>query len=214
MIKTTTKAIVDAQLPIYEKIHPEYRPTNIKRISECAFSYDFVNGELCESIKDIWSAAKIAMWQSDEHIISLNKRSQYVKYVLDLCLCDGLNSITQIEQGLLPILTDRLAPVRCVHGDMTCANAIHSQELNHVVFIDPADSHGLECQEIDEAKLLQSFDGWEVIKYEHKLNYGELPFKVRPVHTALLLSHYIRMLRYQTDKVYDFAIKRIREIAQ
>ena len=212
MIKTTTKAIVDAQLLIYESIHPEYRPTNIKRISECEFSYDFVNGPMCESIKDIWSAAKIAMWQGDTHIVSLNKRSQYVKYVLDLC--DGLNSIPQIEQGLLPILTDRLTPVRCVHGDMICCNVVSSQKLKHPVFIDPADCHGLKCQELDEAKLLTSYDGWEFVRLDERLNYGELPFEVRPVHTALLLSHYIRMLRYQKDEVYDFAIKRIQEIVQ
>jgi len=210
MIKTTTKAIVDAQLLIYESIHPEYRPTNIKRISECEFSYDFVNGPMCESIKDIWSAAKIAMWQGDTRNITMTERYEYVKYVFDLC--DSFNSITQIRQGLLPILTDILTSVRCVHGDMTCCNTVSSQKLKHSVFIDPADCHGLKCQELDEAKLLQSYDGWEFIKYGHKLNYGELPFEVRPVHTALLLSHYIRMLRYQKDKVYDFAIKRIREI--
>lgn len=208
-VKTTTKKIVEHQLVIYGFIADEYKPKNITRKSKDSFVYEYVEGNICGNIALIWYTAQIALWKNGPpRPISLTARLNYYKYVCDL----WDEPSETIRKTLVPIITDPLTPISYAHGDMTCCNAILSTD-DRIVFIDPADSHGLECREIDEAKLLQSRQGWEKIKYNKTLTYDDVPFEIRGVHRALLLSHYVRMLRYQSA-LYEYVLEKIKDLCE
>lgn len=207
IVKTGPTTLVDFQYAAYQFINPVHRPQCITRRGPNKLVYERVPGGMCNRVADIWNVAISAVWSRGlPRPISHHARVHYYEYTCGLC--SGLNK-TAVYRALTPMLYAPLTPVYFAHGDMTCCNAILTPD-NKVVFIDPADCHGLECQEIDEAKLLQSYDGWERVKYGCKLDYGPLPFKVKPAHKALLLSHYVRMLRYQTDAPRAFAVQRIK----
>lgn len=94
------------------------------------------------------------------------------------------------------------------HGDCTMENLlVHNGELR---MIDPGDPRGLHAQELDEAKLLQSFcTHWEVWRRGWPLTeYPETYFRGldRRVHLQLLLSHWLRLNRHHPSSYAEFVI--------
>ena len=197
------KAVSDAVYlrGVYERMHADARPTNIIAIGNHVLQYDYVPGAPCRSLRAIHATAEARVWQE-----WLTPQRIDVKAYIDY-----MNAIhhTHIWNRLrfLP-----LTPVHCCHGDMTVENTVLTLD-ERVVFIDPGFDRGLPCRELDEAKLLQSYDGWESVKRGWQpLECFELPFKVTEVHHVLRLSHYYRMLRHQTGDARRFAERKIDEI--
>ena len=104
-----------------------------------------------------------------------------------------------------------------VHGDCTLGNVIRKRD-GDLVFIDPANPRGMPCVELDQSKLMQSLDGWEVIKYglpQAVVCPTDWPrLEPNPLHYAFLATHYWRMLPYQVgdEQATRFAEMRLREL--
>lgn len=180
-VKTDKWQVIDHQIEVYR--HFSNIPTNIVRIASDKLEYDWVDGTHNEDWKSIWLCMK---WQSASEPTYEDRRA-YVHYVLDRC---PSNLWQCVYPALMPIITDKLHGVVMPHGDLTFSNVIGS------TIIDPGNSRGLNCREIDEAKLMQSLDGWKDKFGPHHVPIQKRAVNARMVHIALLVSHYVRMLPY------------------
>jgi len=105
-----------------------------------------------------------------------------------------------------------LSPVRWCHGDATFHNMIMTGHESGKL-IDPGDCRGLPCRELDEAKMLTSYEGFDVVTYGAPQPEVFPRPSIRPVHLVLLASHYLRLLHHNwPGHVLKFAIDRINEI--
>jgi hypothetical protein len=84
----------------------------------------------------------------------------------------------------------------CVaYGDATLENFVTGGD--EVYGIDPGRTHGLNCRELDEAKLLQSWVmHWETRVRGRPVSDEVLPFTPNNTHRILLVSHWMRLLRH------------------
>lgn len=109
------------------------------------------------------------------------------------------------------IMEADLTPVAYCHGDMTLENCIDTGG-DGIVFIDPGYPRGLNCREIDQAKLLQSLRGW------HELKGYPKPISIynwRPIHFALYVTHLIRLLCHpelHTEVLLAWAVNEVKEM--
>lgn len=112
--------------------------------------------------------------------------------------------------GILNVLgRSQYTPVRTCHGDLTLKNCVVSID-GRFTFLDPGHSRGLPCREIDEAKIMQSLDGFDVVYRGHDAPTLVPRFPARPVHWALLATHYIRLMTHVTwDPALHFASHRV-----
>jgi hypothetical protein len=111
---------------------------------------------------------------------------------------------------------DDWARAACVvHGDCTLENLVW--ERGHGLrIIDPGDPRGMLVQELDEAKLLQSFcthwevwrRGWPIIEtpVEHFRNLDTR------LHLQLLLSHWLRLSRHYPSFYAEFVIHECKQL--
>ena len=128
-----------------------------------------------------------------------------------LCDVDSYTKYTGIDELLEH--TDELTPVSMIHGDATFSNVIIRHGDDRPFLIDNGHHRGLCVQELDEAKMMQSYDGFEEVYKGIVRPKDELPFTPRRVHWLLLASHYVRLLRHvQRREALQFARKRIDEI--
>lgn len=209
-LKKEPKDVVDFQLAAYEQMHG-YQPTNIVRAHDEAYEYDWVEGMHCRQWKAVWDATKVACWDGDTQPIERYNREAYTHYVLCASI-DTHVSASHITAATSIILRAPLTPVRMCHGDLTFANVILHPHCG-VILIDPGCDRGLTCREMDESKLLQSLDGFD----EAYRGWTPTPaqsacFWPAPIHWALLLTHYVRMLRHVNEVGQAFARRRIKEI--
>lgn len=190
------------QLAVYAQVASNFKPKGIQREPD-GYSYEWVVGTHNRRWEDVWVLARAAFWSGVEK--KLINRIDYVDYVMSLVEDAGL-VLDKIHNALRPILIDPLTPVRLCHGDCTFANVIGG------TFIDPGHDRGLPCRELDESKMMQSLDGFDEIFREWEPEASVI-FPARRVHFALLLSHYVRMLRHVNQKGQEYAYKRIGDIA-
>lgn len=218
-IKKANKSILDLQEHVYAQMHPNYRPGALKRVDEDTLEYNFIQGEECFDIAQILEAAYSGIWNHNSRRTKICNTSEYINYMHGL-LAYHYSELETLgcNPGAAFEIFERLSnctltPVFTTHGDMTLQNTIREAGSKYIRFIDPADDHLLRCRELDESKLLQSIDGWEIIargwfrtiKNVKLINRSE-------ANLILLLSHYIRMLRYQKGNCKMFAYKRIFEL--
>lgn len=185
-------------------IPERHRPTNIKAIDYNTVQYDYVEGEHPRNWYDVYLVAFTQLWGKYQTAYS-GDRNIYLKYVKSL----SPQPLGWVEDC---ILNAKLTHADFVHGDLTLANCILTPD-HRIVFIDLGYHRGLPCREIDESKILQSLDGFD------QVYRGWAPFDpdiermhARPIHWALLATHYIRMLRHVSPIGVEFALKRIKEI--
>lgn len=207
----------------WDRVHKWYmccpdrvRPRNVGSDAINVLSYDIEIGLHPTCWAQVRKAAEILWGEHSPYPIG-ERRDNYVNYV-------GDRAREAIGQGWLksfdprwfdPITTDKLTRVERCHGDMTFMNIICAYG-GRVVFIDPGSTQGMfPCRELDEAKVLQSIDGYDQYfgfpqAYRHGL------FDVRTVHKALLISHYVRLLRHQNHKplVMEDARNRIEKLGE
>lgn len=182
------------QMLWYMHVSPAHKP---ERIQACdgGIEMEQITPWVEPLLSTVWKTAKNVLWLRDE-----SKKlcpSTYVAYVqerLKLTPLSDYNKLACIfllnKLGLQDATT--LTPVHCVHGDLTMENVYQRYDTLNVGFIDPGHVRWLPCQELDEAKLLQSAEGWK----SFCMGGDELPFTPTRLHHLLLLSHYIRLLAH------------------
>lgn len=176
------------------------------------YSYDYVEGHHPRNWLTVWRIMDIYVWCGSEHLkYSQHEYCEYMRMIM-IKLCNPADAVCY--EGFLDIIMKaELTPVARCHGDLTLYNVI-MRKHHGMVLIDPGHCRGLPCRELDESKLMQSIDGFDVI---HK---GLPPacvipkFQARKVHWALLATHYIRMLRHVQDESLAFAYNRIAQIKE
>lgn len=179
-----------------------------KLLGPAVLEYEWVEGQMCLDAKLIHDAAIFHIWESPGRCLVADPAA-YIAY------CRSIHLDGECWDDIYDVIINaQYTPVTSCHGDMTMENAIETEEGN-VVFIDPGHTRKLNCRETDEAKLLQSIDGWHKAKYYEDPKVMDPPFEVKPVHWALLATHYGRLLRHaskHTPKSIRYARLRLEEL--
>lgn len=173
-------------------------PPDIQRMSPTLYKYRWINGSHPTDPNQVWHAANLCIWDKTKTHLNISRVSYYT-YVVSRIAHD-IDS-TKLRLSLAEIADSKhlITPVHQCHGDLTLENVICDYG-NNLVFIDPGNPRGLPCQEIDEAKIMQSTIGWEKAKYNSRKSkeYKTLTvFEPRRIHWLLLLSHLVRLLRHE-----------------
>lgn len=170
-------------------------------------AYNFVVGQTPRSWRTVWHLAESALWgRPDDPRVRPISRATYVGYVVDRALQSGIGD-SRTHNVIKQVLNIDLTPVVECHGDMTMQNVIGD------VFIDPGQDRGLPCRELDEAKLLQSCEGFcELYRGTRTPDDAHLMRPGRSVH-VLLLTHYIRLLRH-CPSMKEWTTQRIRTLTE
>jgi len=210
--KTGTKNQVARWSYFWHTIPPDCRPKQITSTATTV-SYEYEVGRRPRSWRRVYLCAQKAIWgTAEQQAVTYDNRLAYSRYVLNRAREADLDG-EKCHRVLLPILHDYLHPVTLTHGDLTLANCVATPD-GRIVFIDPGNDWGLTCREIDEAKLMQSLDGFRHV-YEGDPMPDQWPrFLASSVHYALLYSHYVRMLRHVRPVGVTFARARIAEIEE
>lgn len=187
-----------ATMRFYNEVDPRHCPSVCVRVGKYV-SYEFVVGDMPRDLVAVLQAAENAMWFGETTPISPSGRVFYSDYATKKATFVGIphDACRAIFDELIDA---ELTPVRVCHGDMTAENVIVEASTGIVKFIDPGNARGLPCREIDEAKLMQSMDGWERAKGldpKWDLNACLQYFQPKRVHWILLASHYARLLMHQ-----------------
>lgn len=202
----------------YDDLPNDCKPSNISFQDSCV-AYDLVEGSYPRSIESVLEAAERAMWDLNEDEPLAISRILYNSYVCEIAGRPGNCGIAYVNAAIGCIADHKLTPVHACHGDLTLSNCIHTWDDN-IIFIDPGHHRGLPCRELDEAKILQSLDGFDMLRY----GWPMLAMKptdhprivIKPVHYALLLTHYVRLIPHMHKRgrgeLAMFAIKRIKEL--
>lgn len=161
-------------------------------------------GMMSNNWQAVWLAARDQLWNAKPATYQPYDPHAYVQYVEETHHCIGYawrSVFTMIRNAAY-------TPVSYCHGDMTLENVIIC-EHDPIRFIDPGYPRGLPTRELDESKLLQSLDGW------HEIKWNQCPrsypaFKMKPIHVALLCTHYIRLLKHDhKPDLLEFAHDRL-----
>lgn len=191
----------------YMRLNARYRPSNLL-IDGAKLSYDWIDGTHPSNIEDIIEAADDALWYLDDGAVGHGpiNPAGYVEYARSVAREVGASNPRALDmiRGY-----SKYTPVHTCHGDLTFANIIKTHN-DKMIFIDPGNPRGLSCKEIDVAKLMQSLDGYHVVRDQWpdppclpKLGYSS-------IHLALLSTHYTRLLRHKHPvDVYTFARERV-----
>lgn len=170
------------------------------------YYYEWVEGECPvrpERLPDLLKFCEQKLWAPPGEDRRLDLYSQfYLKHLVSVLFDLDRPDSTQIMLNLLtllPLYNWTFTPVAECHGDLTLENVVDCGD--RFVFIDPGFHRGLPCRELDEAKLMQSL---EELLYQRLNRWRPDSFvvdwyyaKTRSlVHLALLLSHYVRLLRH------------------
>lgn len=183
----------------------QLRATNLRILHSTAYTYDEIEGDHPHHWNVMWCRA-LDFWYNGKDRLDID-RTAYVNY------------INSIMPGLPidEIMVAELTPVAMCHGDFTRGNFL--VDKNGVTkIIDPGHHRGLPCRELDEAKMMQSMDGWECITHGlPPMNVWPL-FNARKIHYVLLLTHYARITRHfdrwRSRRVVEFVHNRIRTLKE
>lgn len=189
------------------------RPMNCELVNNELLSYDFIEGTHPRNWQYLHEVAAQVIWGVHPPMCDTLEidRTRYCAYMYN---CAAALKMRPPERAIHRIMTEPLTPVLKCHGDLTFANVILTREGNYV-FIDPGDDRGLPCRELDESKIMQSLDGFDVIYRNWEDPSGYPRFPARRVHWALLVTHYYRLLRHVSfEPALAFARDRINDIEE
>lgn len=175
----------------FSSIDKAVQPDGVTREGDETYSYEYVRGDHPSDPVRVWAFAYKYLWAPHSTSILTIARTLYADYVLERWVEQGYKrgDFTCLAYH---IMSAPLTGVHRCHGDLTLENCIETG--SGVVFLDPGYHRCLPCAELDEAKLLQSCDGWHYRK--HAKHCQVFPFSSMPIHTALLITHYVRLLRH------------------
>ncbi len=207
-----------------DSIHLRFVP-HIRQISENGYEYSWINGRPPRSYNEFRDAAT---WLWGLKLPGFYKNIEIadeVAKVLRPCFIDPEEYSHRFEWhpvgrtagiALRDLPLSEFTPVAFTHGDMTFSNVIVGYDGLGAVLIDPGNHRGLCCRELDESKIMQSYDGFEaiyrgIVKPIHTVTHV---IKPRRVHHLLQISHYVRLLKHVTcQESREFAELRISQLA-
>ena len=197
----------------YHGLSPQCIPPNLV-IEKRHLSYDFIEGITPFEWKVVWDWSEEYIWHLSPHVPLGDgfDVERYASYMLSV-LC-----YTEIKidiDKLLKIIEEAdYTPVWKCHGDLTLKNCVQTV-TGEIIYLDPGNARGLPCREQDESKILQSLDGFDCVYRGHMLPAGWPRMEVRKIHWALLVCHYLRLLRHVThEPSLQFARHRIKTISE
>jgi hypothetical protein len=160
--------------------------------------YDLVIGYTPTHWRHVHLNLRNTLWgePNDPFVMEMDI-AKYIAYIFELLPRVGYQEpMTTVILGIMQKLRDcKLTPVRDFHGDCTMQNVLLTSE-NSYKYFDPGLCHGLPCRELDEAKLLQSCNGFcELYRGTPTPVDANLFFPTKPV-MILSMSHYIRLLAH------------------
>ena len=204
-----------AQYERMKKMPTAVSPKNVMFSStdnKKSFSYDWIDGQVLRDPNLAYSYAYAHMWTSNQEVQDINV-DEYTSYCRVRACGVGFEPECDVANKIL--MRSHFTPVEYCHGDMTLVNCLITP-ARQVFFIDPGFCRGLPCVELDVSKLLQSWDGWDEVR--HGLDAPKrMKTPIEKVHWALLITHYIRILKNGSKhpaSSCNFACERIREIAR
>lgn len=211
-----SQRLVDIHLEFFNSIPKEMSPCNIRRNTSTKYAYDFVVGRQIMSsdeLKKVYGLMEKNVWFPDgKHVEPLDKTDSidYANYVADV----AHNLRIDIPRALSTIVHEVPTPVYVAHGDLTFENIL-LRYSNEVILIDPGDTHGYRCLELEHGKLMQSMlANWEFLK---GLRYNTcqipLPFKPTKLDKAVYISHLVRLCAHP-EKHSEMVINKIKSIIQ
>lgn len=187
--------------------NPNLIPRNLKP-EKFGYSYDFIEGEcpvnpsrvpalieFCE--RNLWRQILASEWIP----MDVPKYACYIMEVAKgLDLCDVGFKIA----SMLSCCT--FSPVVACHGDLTLENVVWVPGWlpkdfypGSFVFIDPGYDRGLPCRELDEAKIVQSMEEYQI--RGNIIRGDALDWLISrwdsSSHNVLLASHYLRLIRHE-----------------
>ncbi len=214
---TVTKCCEDAphQFTSLMRLPEEIRPPKLAMPTESCLTYELVHGSHPTRIAPVWDAANRSIWAWADKPEEID-REKYLRYVYGVSKTEGVSMPSRLAES---IRQDLVTLVGHVHGDLTLHNVIERSGSQQLIFIDPGHAHGMACRELDEAKLLQTLDGFCLLYRGCRVDPGErLPVAVRRIHWALLWTHYVRLLRHMRSRKRKdceiFARRRLSEIGE
>jgi hypothetical protein len=175
----------------------DHRP-QLGVLTDTGYSYEWLEGDP-PSVMTAIGTARAVLWKGPASAIS---RVAYVNYCLDL---------PDVRKCMVPIILRLyhlpLTPACRVHGDLTLSNMIGNR------FIDPGYDRGLVCEELDIAKICQSIDGWDAIRWNHKRPTTQIT-RNESIN-VILMTHYLRLLRHDhPHEALTFARERLEALCQ
>jgi hypothetical protein len=196
----------------YMSVPSRVRPEQVYPQGDYNLIYSFIDGQHPIHWSPVWRAASFYLWGDLADAADRVTGEQRINYVNYCCGVEAqLFNRVKLRRAYDVIYESHLTPVKICHGDLTFANCIHTEQ--GIVFIDPGCARGLPCREIDEAKLMQSLDGFDELYRNHQPPSLATPFPARPVHKALLATHYLRLLRHiKKESCVRLALQRIDQI--
>ena len=205
IVKTTPEGI--ASIERMQLLPEQCRPRRIV-VNDDSASYDFVVG-VEPTWREVHDTAAAWLWGSGFGPVDKSDVEVYKEYVIQKSRPLGLYGI--MDDLLCRLRASDLHHADFCHHDLTLKNCVKTPR--GVVFLDPGVSRGLDCIEIDEAKLLQSLDGFDCVYLGHPSPPAYPRMCVRRCHYILLATHYIRLLHHVKDAAAcSFARRRIMEI--
>lgn len=178
----------------YQEVPVQHRPADLKLdMGVPCLTMRQYSLERRPMLRQVYQTAHDVLWKPDLPQAQAQPQPQaYASYICDLADTtleyEERRQTQRFMNALCAQKQSAFTRVARCHGDLTMDNVLLDDDATTVIFIDPGNTRGLACQELDEAKLLQSAEGW----HGYMLHDG-LPFKVRYVHRLLLLTHYIRL---------------------
>lgn len=197
----------------YKELPSICRPKGLVYDHVGTLSYNYVHGAPATSFQQVHNAADEFLWRGPDYFLEMNRLS-YMDYVQQKAaeIFDmALNKY--ISKALQFIATDELTGVSNYHGDLTLPNVIVGADSS-VTFIDPGFHRGLPCKELDEAKLLQSAEGFCSLYRGTPPGIDSHVLPRTRIHIVLLMTHYIRLLHHVRHReARSFAFRRVNNIA-
>jgi hypothetical protein len=211
-----TREDIERQLSFFANVPATMQPKGIRRMGDCAYEYEFIQGGAPTEQKQIdrlYMLAERVLWNTGGQILANIDKWQYGNYVLEKALQLELHrdQIDTVVLALRLIVDSPLRRARMCHGDFTMENVIFSDD--DPVLIDPGHPRGVPCKELDEAKMLQSLlCKWDIMNGSTAAYWLKPPFEPQPIHMAFLITHWIRLLNHPERHVKPGLIKSAHEV--
>ena len=164
--------------------------------------YEWVYGDHPHSVTPGLYDTLEQMWGPVNRAVPPHCVQAYLSYCVKIGMPEGE------ANSAYKILFNHCALALCVHGDCTAENIVYDGDK--YVLIDPGNPRGLYCRELDQAKLMQSWIGWNW----GVATRGEFPWRSPQVY-ALCITHFYRLIRHKElhdDERIEFARDAIKKL--
>lgn len=203
----------------YDHVVRPHKPLGLAFITsgcdEDWLEYELAQGRYpstCEDVEQVLEDLDWAVWSSGEELKI--DADQYIRHCEQLVIKQR-QFVWHECRRVIEKRAVQATRVAHWHGDMTLANCVITQE-DKTVFFDPAEHRGMPCRELDEAKIMQSLSGYDVLDWGASRLQHYFYFDWTPLHYALLGSHLLRLMPHQRARgradLAEWAESRLRNV--